>query len=376
MYNFDNPVTRRGTQSVKWDKFAEDLFPMWIADTDFPAPPMVIKALRERVDHGVFGYGLADDLPGIILKWLREEFNVTAEEDWIILLPAIVPTLRMLARLREGPVMINTPNYNALLDAPLRAGKNTVLSPMKNHNEYYTMDFADMQERLGKDVQLFYLCNPHNPVGRVYAKEELLELSRFARRNNLIIVSDEVHCGLTFDRPHIPWFSVDEYAMERGITLFGPAKTFNLPGLPLGIAVIPNEALRREFTEITYGLPGPGVFSVIAAKAAFGESREWKNAMVEYLRQNRDFLEKYLSKAFPAAGFTHAEGTYLSWIDFRPLGIEHPYEWLRENPKILAGEGKIYGTEGYVRLNFGTSHERLETALNRIEECVKTRGRN
>jgi len=141
--------------------------------------------------------------------------------------------------------------------------------------------------------------------------------------------------------------------------------------LPLGIAIIPNEELRKEFTKISFGLPSPGVFSVIAAKAAFGESGEWKKAMVEYLRQNRDVLEEFLLRAFPAAKFTHVEGTYLEWIDFRPLGIEYPYEWLKEHPKILMSDGKIYGTEGYVRLNFGTTRSRLLSALNSIEECVK-----
>ena len=370
MFNFDEITDRRGTQCAKWDSVANDLLPMWVADMDFPAPPAVLKALRERVEHGIFGYGIADDLPGIFREWLAEEFGVSAKEEWIVLLPAVVPALRVLSHLREGPVLTNTPNYNALLDAPLKAGKTTRLSPLKNTGEKYAMDFADMAKRAARDVKLFYLCNPHNPVGRVYTKEELLELSRFAREHDLIVVSDEVHCGITFDRPHIPWFSVDEYAMERSITIFGPAKTFNIPGLPLGIAVIPNEELRREFKTMCYPFPEPGVFSVVAAKAAFGESREWKNAMVEYLRQNRDILETRLRKTFPAVRLPHVEGTYLQWIDFRPLGIEYPFQWLKEHPRILASDGKIFGTEGYVRLNFGTPRARLENALDRIEECV------
>jgi cystathionine beta-lyase len=371
MYNFDEIIERRGTQSLKWDSEGKDLLHMWVADMDFRAPPPVLEALRKRIEHGVFGYGIAGGLPGIIRRWMREEFGTQIEEDWITLLCGIVPVLRAASHLRPGPVLIQTPNYNALLDAPLTAGKETILSPLRNTDEKYVMDFDDMARRVTGETRLFYLCNPHNPVGRVYTKDELLELSRFAKEHGLIVVSDEVHCGLTFDRAHIPWFSVDDYAAEQGITLIGPAKTFNIPGLPLGFALIPNEALRAEFREICHALPGPGVFSVIAAEAALGESREWKNAAVEYLRLNRDYLENRLRGAFPKARLPHTEGTYLQWIDFRPQGIEEPFRWLRERPKILVSDGKIYGAEGYVRINFGAPRSRLEEAVDRIEECAK-----
>jgi len=267
--------------------------------------------------------------------------------------------------------MINTPNYNNLLEAPMKAGKKAINSALKNTDEKYEMDFADMQKRVTPDLRLFFLCNPHNPVGRIYTKDELLELSAFARKNNLIVISDEVHCGLVFDRPHIPWFSVDEYAAEQCITLIGPAKTYNIPGLPFGFAVIPNKDLRQEFKKACYAMPDPPVFSVIAAKAAFSESREWKSAALEYLRQNRDYLEKRLRDTFPAARLPHVEGTFLQLVDFRPLGIEHPYQWLLDHPKICASDGKIYGCEGYVRLNFGTRRSLLEDAMNRIEGSVK-----
>ena len=370
MYSFDEVVERRGTQCEKWDSVAGDSTPMWVADMDFPAPPAVLKALRERTEHGVFGYGITEDLPPVIAKWIHEEYGLAVDGSWIVLLPGTVPVLAAASHLREGRIMTHVPNYNGLLEAPLRAGKETILSPLRNTGEYYTMDYDDMRKRLAPDVRLFYLCNPHNPVGRVYTKEELLELSRFARENRLVVVSDEVHCGIVFDRPHIPYFSVDEYSMEQSITLMGPGKTFNLAGLPLGFAVIPNEKLRREFTASCYALPHPGVLSVVAAKAAYGESREWKNALVEYLRGNRDYFESRMRKAFPAAKMAHAEGTYLQWIDFRPLGIAEPFQWLEDNPKILASDGKIFGMEGYVRLNLGTNRARVADALDRIEHCA------
>jgi cystathionine beta-lyase len=286
-----------------------------------------------------------------------------------------VPVLEALSHLREGPVLAHVPNYGSLLSAPVKAGKELTLSPLKNTNEYYEMDYDDMQNRLGPQSKLFYLCNPQNPVGRVYTRDELLELSRLARKNNLIVVSDEVHCDLVFDRPHIPYFSVDDYTMDRSITLMGTGKTFNIAGLPFCFAIVPNETLREELKRTCYTLHRPGVFSVIAAAAAYGESREWKNALVEYLRLNRDYIEGRLRKAFPAARLTHVEGTYLQWVDFRPLGIEYPFQWLQDHANVLASDGKIFGTEGYVRLNFGTTRARLEDAMNRIEESVKRLGR-
>jgi cystathionine beta-lyase len=161
---------------------------------------------------------------------------------------------------------------------------------------------------------------------------------------------------------------VDEYAAEQSITIMGPGKTFNLAGLPFGFAIIPNKKLREEFGKTCYALPGPGILNLAAAKAAYGASGEWRAQLVDYLRGNRDYLEGRLKASFPAAKFTHVEGTYLQWIDFRPLGIEDPYHWLQDHPKILSNDGKPFGLEGYVRLNFGTPRARLKEAVDRIEE--------
>lgn len=365
-FNFDEPVERRGSNSVKWDTAAADVLPMFVADMDFKSAPAITEAVRAKVDHGVYGYGHDPEFPGVIKKWFQDEYRLTIKEEWLVLLPAIVPVLAAVSQLRPGRVLINTPNYHVLLAAPGRAGKDSILSPLKNTNEYYEFDLEDLRRRIQGDVKLFYLCNPQNPVGRVYRQEELRELSRFAREQDLIVISDEVHSGLVYDRPHIPWFSVDDYAADRGITIMGPGKTFNVAGLPFGFAVIPNETLRKEFTRTCYALPGPGILNVAAAKAAYGSSKEWQLQLVAYLKGNRDYLERELA-SLGGAAFTHVEGTYLQWIDFRPLGIPDPFRWLREGPKILTNEGKTFGLEGYVRLNFGTTRARLEEAMARIK---------
>ena len=367
-FNFDEPVERRGFGSVKWDTIGKEVLPMFVADMDFRSAPQIMEALEAKIRHGIFGYGHDLEFPRIIKKWFQDEYQLSIKETWILLLPAIVPVLAAVSRLREGRVMMTTPNYHVLLAAPGKAGKETILSPLKNTHEYYEMDFDDMRQRIEPDVQLFYLCNPHNPVGRVYKYEELKELSLFAKEKNLIVIADEAHCGLVFDRPHIPFFSVDEYAAEHSVTIMGPGKTYNLAGLPLGFAIIPNETLREEFSKTCYSLPNPGILNIAAAKAAYGSSGSWRLQLVDYLRGNRDYFEKALREHFPAAKLTHVEGTYLQWVDFRPLGIEDPYRWLQDKAKILPNNGKPFGLEGYVRFNFGTTRARLEEAIGRIKE--------
>jgi cystathionine beta-lyase len=369
-FDFDEQIDRRGFGSVKWDSVSEGVLPMFVADMDFRAPVAVIDALRAALEHGVLGYGRDPALPGVIKKWFLDEYGLAVDEDWIVLLPAIVPALAAVSHLREGRILINTPNYHVLLAAPLKAGKETILSPLKNTNEFYEMDFDDMRARFEPDVRLFFLCNPHNPVGRVYDRGELQELSRFAKEKNLIVISDEAHAGLVYDRPHIPFFSVDDYAARRSVTIMGPGKTFNLAGLPFGFAVIPDGTLREEFVKTCYSLPHPGMLSAAATKAAYGSSREWRLQLLEYLRANRDWFETTLREAFPQAKLTHVEGTYLQWVDFRPLGIGDPYRWLEEKAKILPNDGRIFGAqgEGYVRINFGTNRSRLEEAVRRIRE--------
>jgi cystathionine beta-lyase len=374
IYNFDEIIDRRGSGCLKWDTVAADMLPMFVADMDFRAAPPVIEALQKHLDHGVFGYGQEPELPAIIKTWFQAEYQAAIAEDWVVPLPGIVPVLAALSHLREGPVLINTPNYHVLLAAPLKAGKKTVLSPLKNTNEYYEFDFEDMRKRTTEDIGLFYLCNPQNPVGRVYTREELTALSAFAREKNLIVVSDEAHCGIVYDRPHVPWFTVDEWAAEHSITIMGPGKTYNLAGLPLGFALIPNKKLREEFVKTCYAMPSPGVLNMAAAEAAYSLCGEWRLQLVDYLRGNRDYLEKRLREELPAARFTHVEGTYLQWIDFRPLGIKDPYHWLQEYPRILPNDGRIFGLEGYIRLNFGTPRARLKEALDRIMGHIPRKG--
>ena len=254
-----------------------------------------------------------------------------------------------------------------LLDAPEKAGNKMIRVPLRNDNEYYTFDFDALSKALLPDTKLFYLCNPQNPVGRIYTHKELQEVSSFAKENDLVVISDEIHCELVYDRKHIPFLTVDEYAKETSISFYAPGKTYNIPGVSLAFAIIPNEWIRKEFNRISYALGHPGVFNIEAGIAAYSESKEWRLELIRYLKENRDYLEAELKKRFPKALFTHTEATYLQWVNFGE-GIDGDY--LRKNAKVWLTDGKDFGGEGYVRINFGCPRGCITEALDRIESAL------
>lgn len=257
-YDFDEKINRRGTGSVKWDTYGNEYIPMFIADMDFKPSPQIVAALKDRTAHEVYGYTRPDRLLyETIANWFYQTYHYVLEESWIRLLPGIVPALAVAAHIAPGKAAANTPNYPMLLQGPVRAGKELILSPLKETNDYYEMDFADLEQRLTSDTDIFYLCNPHNPVGRVYQKDELAGLSRFAQDNDLLVIADEIHCELVFDRPHIPFLTVDEYAKQHSITLMSPSKTYNIPGLGMAFAIIPNPDLRKNLPKSATLCPTP-----------------------------------------------------------------------------------------------------------------------
>ena len=239
--------------------------------------------------------------------------------------------------------------------------------PLKNEDEYYTFDFEALSKALLPDTKLFYLCNPQNPVGRIYKLEELQEVSEFAKENELVVISDEIHCELVYDRKHLPYITVDDYALENSISFYAPGKTYNIPGVSLAFAVIPNEKIREEFQRVSYALGHPGVFNIEAGIAAYAESKEWRVDLIQYLRENRDYLESELQKRFPNARYTHTEGTYLQWVFF---GDDIDADFIRKKAKVWLTDGKDFGGEGYVRINFGCPRDYITEALDRIEYAI------
>ncbi|MDR3324824.1 MAG: aminotransferase class I/II-fold pyridoxal phosphate-dependent enzyme [Spirochaetaceae bacterium] len=377
---FDELIERRGDGSEKWNRYPPDVLPMWIADMDFRSPPAIVEALVERARFGVYGYQIYDDMPALLAGWLRAAYGCEAEADWIVPVHALVPALAQAASVRGGRVLIPVPTYMGILSAPGKSGAAATLCPLKNVDERYRMDVADMRVRAGSGAETLMLCNPHNPVGRVFTREELLEASAFAQENNLLVVSDEVHSELIFEGRHTPFWSVDEYARNNSITLMGPGKTCNVAGLPFGFAVIPNGAVRTAFKKAAYAISEPGVMHAAAARAAYGGACDgWKKELVAYLKGNRDVLEAGLRDISPEIRFPRIEGSYLQWVDFGALTHgESAASWLLRTAKIAANDGAMfYGAaaapvpgRSCARLNFAAPRSRIACALQRIAGAV------
>ncbi|MCQ2522457.1 MAG: aminotransferase class I/II-fold pyridoxal phosphate-dependent enzyme [Lachnospiraceae bacterium] len=374
-FDFDKKVDRLNTHSYKWDMLGEEYLPLWVADADFEVPPAVTERLQNRINHGVFGYFLTgNEIYDVLRNWFREEYNVKIPgKSWIRLVPGIVPALAVASNIGGGKSMTNIPNYCNLLDAPVSAGNVMIQVPLKNENEYYTIDFAALEAALTEDTKVFYLCNPHNPVGRVYSLEELQKVSAFAKKHNLLVVSDEAHCEVVFEGEHIPFFTVDEYAREHSITLYSNGKLCNVPDLILAFAIIPNKEIREEFERYAYAFGEEHVLNIEAGIATYAESNEWKKQLLAYLKANRDYLERELKTRFPKAKVVHLESTYLEWVDFRAYGEDIDAKFFKKYAKVFLTEGTDFGGEGYVRINFATRRAIITEALDRMEKALNSR---
>lgn len=370
-FNFNIPINSRNTNSAKWDRYAKDILPMHVAVMDFAISPAITERIQNRLSHPVYGYTMpSKQLYDTLLQWVETEFHYKIFADWLVLLEGIVPALGVSATILPGDVITTTPNYHALLHAPLRAGKNVIQVPLKNDNEHYSFDFDALEEAITPNTKFFYLCNPHNPVGRMYTKEELLEVSAFAQKHDLIVVSDEIHCELAFDRVHIPFYTVDEYAKNHSITFTAIGKTYNMPGVNFAFAVIPNPDIKKLFQEKSYALSRPGIFNQEAAIGAYAYSLQWKHELLVYLRENRDYLENELKTKFPLAKFPHVEGTYLQWVNFNAYHPNANSSFFEKEARIAFTNGANFGDENYVRINFACTRKTLEEAVTRLEHVL------
>ena len=371
-FDFDKKVDRYNTHCYKWDLYGEEYLPLWVADSDFEVAPAITERLKKRIEHGIYGYFLTGtEIYDVLSAWFRDEYGVEVPgKKWIKLLPGIVPALAVASNIGDGKSITNTPNYVGLLNAPESAGNELIKVPLRNDNERYSIDFEALEDAITEDTKVFYLCNPHNPAGRVYTREELLAVSAFAKKHNLIVVSDEAHCEVVFEGKHIPFFSVDEYAREHSITLYSNGKLSNVPDLILAFAVIPNAELKDEFERLGYAFGEEHILNVEAGIASYGESKEWKEQLVEYLKGNRDYLESELKRRFPKAKLVHLESTYLEWVDFRAYGENVDAKFFFDKAKVFFTDGKDFGGPGYVRINFATRREVITQALDRIEAAI------
>jgi len=376
--DFDLEIDRKHSGSLKWDHYkGTEVEPFWVADMDFSAPPEVLQALHERVDHGVFGYTLPpDELNDVVVERLATQYDWQIRKEWLVWLPGIVPALETCCRAfggDNGDVITFTPIYPPFMSAPQNNGQNTIAVPLVEIDGLWCIDFDQLEAAVTSQTKLLLLCNPHNPVGRVFTRGELEKLCAFCKKHDLIICSDEIHCELILDEglKHIPTATLGKEVEQRTITLMAPSKTFNIAGLSCAFAVVPNKEHRHAFLKAKEGIvPYVNTLGYTAALAAYRDATKWHEELLTYLRGNRDILEEALN-AVPGLKVTHVEATYLAWINCRELNIEDPVVFF-EKANVGLSCGEHFGLKGYVRFNFACTRERMVAALDRMVEEVRS----
>ena len=377
-FDFDQIIDRRGGDSIKWNRYGDrDVLPMWVADMDFAALPAVLEALHRRVSHGVFGYGQpGPSLIEAVLEHLAGEFSWQVDPGWLVWLPGLVTGLNVACRAVGGGVFTATPIYPPFLSAPRLAGRMLFTEPLALDDAGWRWDFAATEQTLAtSNAKLLLLCHPHNPVGRAWRDDELERIGALAEKYDLVVCSDEIHCGLILDpdRRHRPFATLSGAAAQRSITLMAPSKTFNVPGLGCAFAIIPEPGLRHAFRAAMDGIvPHVNVLGLVACEAALREGNAWRSALLDYLRGNRDRLATAMV-TLPGLVMAPVEASYLAWIDTSATAISAPSRFFEHAGVGLSagsdfGIGDQYGS--FVRLNFGCPRTTLDKAIERMARAL------
>jgi cystathionine beta-lyase len=381
-FDFDTPVERRGTGSLKWDKYqGRDILPMWVADMDFLSPPAVIEALRARAEHGVFGYtSPTEEVTQAVVDYLRGRYGYAVKPEWIVWSHGLVPALNIACRAYAEPgeaILTCTPVYPPFLSAPGNMERRLIAVPLRLADARWEFDWPALEAAVTADTRVFLLCSPHNPVGRVWTREELRQVADFCKQHNLVLVSDEIHCDLVLDEPagtqHTVTAMLGPEVEARTVTQMAPSKTYNVPGLACAFGVIADPELRVDFQHAARGLVTEiNAFGFAGIAAAFRHGEPWRQALLAYLRGNRDFLYKFVSERLPELKIAPMSATYLAWLDARELGVKNAARFFEEAGVGLS-DGALFGEagRGFVRLNFGCPRARLEEALKRMEGALR-----
>lgn len=380
MYDFDTIIDRSGTGSLKWDRFREPagLLPMWVADMDFVSAPEIRAALSARVGHGVYGYTLPyAEVEGAVLNYLQRSHGYTSDASHLVWLPGLVPALNVAARAfgeRGDSILTCTPVYPPFLSAPVWQDRKLITSSLVYDGDRWTFDFDDLERKVEPQTRAFFLCSPHNPVARVYTPEELRKLAGFCERHNLVLIADEIHCDLVFaEAKHTMAATLGEEIDDRTITLMSPSKTYNLPGLACAYAVIRNASLRHRFKTAARGMiTEVNTFGYAGCAAAYNHGEPWRQALLEYLRSNRDLVYEFINGSVPGVSMARMEATYLAWLDVSELkqrGIADPVVHFRAHGVALS-PGADFGDGNYVRLNFGCPRALVQEGLERLRRAV------
>lgn len=382
LYDFDNVPDRIPTSCLKWSyrkRFCgeEDVLPLWVADMDFPVAPEIQEAIRARSEHPIYGYPVRQDgFYESLMGWTRRRYGWEIRRDWICYSPGVVPAINLavLAYTRPGDkVVIQSPVYYPFGAAVLNNGRQLLDNPLRLEGERYVMDLGDLERKIDSRTKLLILCSPHNPVGRVWTREELSALAELCARKNLVVVSDEIHADIVMPgRRHTCFAAVSEDAAARSLTCLAVSKTFNLAGLCTANVVIPDRRQRDGFTTAAgnLGLGTSNVFGIVAQEAAYSKGEPWLEELIGYVEGNHRRLKEALEGGIPGIRVLPLEGTYLAWVDCRALGMTDPElkDFFLHKAKVWLDDGPMFGTggAGFQRFNLACPRATLDAALDRI----------
>ncbi|KEK25138.1 MalY/PatB family protein [Bacillus gaemokensis] len=378
MQQFHKTINRRGTHSTKWDTHkSEELLHAWIADMDFEVPKPIQTALQKRLEHPIFGYTIPpEEITDILCHWTKSQYNWEIKKEWIVFSAGIVPALStsVQALTNEGEsVLVQPPIYPPFFDMVTKNSRLVCESPLLLQNDSYTMDFEHLETQFKQGIKLMLLCSPHNPVGRVWTKDELTKLGTLCEQYKVTVITDEIHADIIFSNyTHTPFASLSESLAARTITCMAPSKTFNIAGLQASIIIIPDPKIRDAFTSVQQrqGFHGLNTFAYTAMQSAYTECNEWLAEIRLYIEGNAQFAREFIEKNIPTLSVTKSEGTFLLWVDCSRLGLSQKErtKHLEEKGKIIVEPGEKYGTGGgqYIRINIGCPREVLEEILNRL----------
>ena len=383
-YNFDEIIPRRGTNSYKWDSAGDaDILPMWVADMDFRTAPPVVEALRKRVEHGIFGYvRVPDAYYAAVTNWFARRHDWQIEKEWIIYTTGVVPALSAVIKALTAPgdkVMVQTPVYNCFFSSIRNNGCGMIANPLIYRNGTYQIDFADLEQKAADpNVKVLLLCNPHNPAGRVWTKQELTRIGDICIRNNVWVVADEIHCELVFPgHTYIPFASISHEFLMHSVTCTSPSKAFNLAGLQIANIISADTDIRMKIDKAinVNEVCDVNPFGVEALMAAYNDSEEWLEELKQYLFANYSYLRAYFAEYLPEFPVSILEGTYLVWVDCSVLNqsSDEIVKTLLEKEKLWVNKGSLYGEtgEGFIRINIACPRQQLIEGLNRLRRALK-----
>lgn len=386
IYNFDEIVDRKNSNCLKHDAVkaflntTSETIPMWVADMDFKAAPCIIDALQKRLDHQVFGYGLKPDSFYLSIKnWMKKRHNWDIKANWISFSPGVVAGFNLAIQQFTSPgdkIIIQPPVYFPFAHSVRDTGRQIVDNPLQLKDGRLCIDFEDFEAKITPEVKMLILCNPHNPGGSVWKKEELKRLSEICLKNNILVVSDEIHADIVFSpSKHVPYASVSEEAAQNSITVTSHSKTFNVAGLTTSYVIIPNKKLLFDYNK-ALNIPHLGmgnIFGTQALVAAYNSGEDWLGELNVYLKQNIDLVNDFFTQNMPKFKVIVPESTFLIWIDCREAGWEMKQitSFFLNDAKVAVNEGSLFGDngKGFIRLNIGCSKLIVQQALNQIKEA-------